>query len=180
MIKSIFFLQKNISIIIITIIYLIPKINSYYCGSWLPKDQSSCEIYNTNSTLCCYLTTFSNGIYFNMCYQINMTDYLHLNNKISLGGYDFDVDCGTIMGTTCGTINTPQSYKDCSQFSLNTNSCCYYRYKNDSSCVWLGQPYTGRVEYKGLELFCSENFISLKRGWFLHLLLFLFLYNFLI
>lgn len=153
---------KNIYFIILFNLSIIHEINSYYCGSWLPKDQSSCEIYNTNSTLCCYLTTFSNGIYFNMCYQINMTDYLHLNDKISLGEYDFDVDCGAIMGTTCGTINTPKSYVDCSQFSLNTNSCCYYKYKNDSSCVWLGKPYTGRVEYEGLELFCNDTYITIR------------------
>ena len=165
---------KILFLMLLSTISIFPEIATYYCGSWLPKDQSSCEIYNTNTTLCCYLTTFSNSIYFNMCYQINMTDYLHLNNKISLGEYVFDVDCGAIMGTTCGTIDTPQSYMDCSQFSLSTNSCCYYKYKEDSSCVWLGKPYTGKVEYKGLELLCSENFHSLKYSLILLILMIFF------
>lgn len=152
------------------------KVNSYYCGSWLPKDQSSCEIYNTNTTLCCYLTTFSNGVYFNMCYQINMTDYLFLNNKITLGDYKFDIDCGMNMGTTCGTIMTPKSYKDCSMFSLDVNSCCYYNYKNDTSCIWLGSAYTGRLEYKGLELVCGGGFISFKHKLLFYIVIFFLAY----
>ena len=148
---------KTNTLLYIIFINLIEQINNSYCGSWLPKDQSSCALYNTNSTFCCYLTSFTNGIYFNMCYEVNFTDYIYLNNAITLGGYQFNIDCGNTMGTTCGTIKTPKSYKDCSQFSLETNSCCYSSYKGDSSCLWLGSPYLGRIEYKGLELFKNQK-----------------------
>ena len=78
------------------------------------------------------------------------------------------------MGTTCGTIYSPKSYKDCSQFSLSTNSCCYYKYKNETSCLWLGKPFTGKVDYKGLELFCDSDFVKLKSNWLIITFIFYF------
>jgi hypothetical protein len=131
------------------------------CGTFIAKDMSSCTEYSTKSQYCCYLTTFSNSLYSKMCYPILIEEYLTLNSEINLGGYKYSVDCGNFIGSTCGTINTPISYKDCSQASLKDNSCCYVKYNNTTSCVRLGTGNIGEVTYNGLKIICgAERFKS--------------------
>jgi hypothetical protein len=154
-------IRKNFWIII-TIIFIKFTITQSKCGSFVPQDSNSCFMYSTNTTYCCSLSTFSNKFYSNICYPISMTDYLPLNNKINLGGYEYDINCGTFIGTTCGYVSTPVSYKDCSQFSKNTNSCCFMKYQGDTSCVWLGTGDTGQVEYNGLVLICEADFLKIS------------------
>jgi hypothetical protein len=147
-------------LILIIIIIIIAKTESkQFCGSWLPRDESSCALYTTNTTLCCYLTTFSNDIYFNMCYPIDRKKYFYLNNKITIGKYDFKMNCGVGLGTTCGRT-TPKSYKDCSISSKSDNSCCYAEYKGNSICVWSNSPYTGKIEKNGITLICSKGYLK--------------------
>ena len=127
------------------------------CGTFIAKDINSCTMYSTSSQYCCYLTTFSNHFYSKMCYPILVQDYLNLNNVLNLGGYNYTIDCGNFIGSTCGTIMTPMSYKDCSQASLKDNSCCYVIYKGSTSCVWLGTGDIGDVTYNGLTIICGAE-----------------------
>jgi hypothetical protein len=143
------------------------------CGSYLAEGVGACTQYSTNTTLCCYLRTYSNKYWSSICHSINATDYLGLNGKLKLGDFEYMIDCGDTIGTTCGTIMKPVSYKDCSQFSRSTNSCCFVKYKQDTSCVWLGAGYTGEISYQGLELVCNANY--LKIGNLVLILTFLFL-----
>lgn len=132
------------------------------CGSFVPQDSNSCFMFSTNTTYCCSLSTFSNKFHSNICYPIKMNEYLPLNNRINLGGYDYGIDCGNFIGTTCGFISSPVTYKDCSQFSRNSNSCCFMKFQEDTSCVWLGTGDTGQVEYNGLTLICEANYLKAK------------------
>jgi hypothetical protein len=136
--------------------------SNQYCGSFLPKDLSSCEPYTTDSAYCCYLSSYTNNLNFHMCYPINKTDYLGLHNTLDINGYNFKVDCGLHVGTTCGAVSKPISYKDCGQFSTGSNSCCYYKYKNETSCVWLESSDIGEVNYKGLQVICGGMWIKLR------------------
>jgi hypothetical protein len=144
-----------------------------YCASFLAEGVGACTQYSTNTTLCCYLRTYSNKYWSSICHSINATDYLALNGKIKLGDYEYFIDCGDTIGTTCGTIMKPMSYKDCSQFSRNTNSCCFVKYKEDTSCVWLGTGHTGEISYNGLELVCHSS--KIKIGNMFKMFAFLFL-----
>ena len=132
------------------------------CGSYLAVDSSSCIPYSTNTTLCCLLTANFQDIYISSCYAINYTDYFGLNDQIVLGNYTYEIDCGQVMGSTCGSITTPRSYKDCGQAGTTTNACCYYEYKNDTSCMWLGSPYVGQLEYNGLTLICNADILVFR------------------
>jgi hypothetical protein len=143
------------------------------CGSFIPQDTNSCFMYTSNTTYCCSLSTFSNKFHSNICYPIVKTEYLGLKNQISLGGYNYDINCGTSIGTTCGNIPVPKSHKDCSQFSLYYNSCCYYKYNGDTSCVWLGTGDTGKVESDGLTLICNSSYLRLSFNLFYFVLIFL-------
>lgn len=152
------------------VIFLLVLSNTYcqqsYCGSFVPMDLASCTAYSTNSQYCCLLRTYTNQYYDSMCYPIDPTQYMSLNGNIQLGGYSYQVDCGNSIGTDCGQVPEPISYKDCSIYSLNSNSCCYISYKNVTSCVWLGSPNTGKVEYKGLTIICDGSILNLGTHYF--------------
>jgi hypothetical protein len=152
------------NILILFIIYAMKLIfihsqRGNYCGAFPPKDTTSCTNYNTDDTLCCRLYEYTNQLFLSMCYPIQKVDYLALNGEITLNGYHYFLDCGISQGTTCGTIFAPQSYKDCSQFSTSDNSCCYYKYKDDTSCVWLGKPDVGEIHSNGISLICDSTFL---------------------
>jgi hypothetical protein len=171
---------KIITIIIIITIILGKIESKQYCGSWLPKDETSCNLYTTNTTLCCYLTTFSNDIYFNMCYPIERNKYLYLDNKITIGDYEFKMNCGNGMGTICGSRSHPKSYRDCSLSSKSDNSCCYTEYQGNSLCVWLNSRYNGKINKNGITLVCSKGYLksySLYAYFFIFLIYLILLIN---
>ena len=145
-----------------------------YCGSFTPKDENSCFEYTTNDTLCCSLMSYQNN-YYNvfMCYPFSYIDYINSPNTIKFNGYPYSINCGVSLGTMCGTVNSPVSYLDCSQFSTLSNTCCYYSYKGRSNCVWLDTPSKGELEYNGLILTCSSNYIKIKISLLIALLLFI-------
>ncbi len=146
---------------ILTLLSLIQYIMTQTnCGGLVAESTGRCTMYSTNVTLCCFLRTFSNNFWSSMCHSINATDYLALNGQIQLGGYVYSVDCGDSIGTTCGTIMSPLSYKVCGQYSLNSYSCCYFMFQGDTSCVWLGTGHTGEINYKGIQLICIGEFVK--------------------
>jgi hypothetical protein len=129
--------------------------NMTTCGSYLPKDLSSCTPYSTNSTHCCFLQSYSGDAIINTCYPIEKQEYYSLKGSMRLNGIDYTIDCGVSLGTTCGTIYNPKSHVDCGNSSTGSNSCCFYKYKGETGCVWLDTRSIGYVKYNGLELTCS-------------------------
>jgi hypothetical protein len=141
---------------LLVFVFLIQKVyNLTTCGSYLPKDLTSCTPYSTNSTYCCFLQSYLNEAIINTCYPISKQDYYSLKGIFSLNGVDYNIDCGVSLGTTCGTIYQPISHVDCGNSSTNTYSCCFYKYKNDTGCVWLDTRSIGSVITEGLEVTCS-------------------------
>ena len=130
------------------------------CGSYVPKDITSCTLYSTDSNYCCYLRTFSNSFYSYMCYSLKPSEYINLNNKINLGGFEYEINCGNTIGTICGSITNPYSFKDCGMSSQKDNTCCYMEYQGITNCVWLGSGYKGKVEYKNLTLICGSEVLK--------------------
>ncbi len=145
-----------------------------YCGSFSPKDGNSCFDYSTNDTLCCNLMAYQNN-YYNvfMCYPFSYTEYINSPKTIDFNGLHYTIDCGISLGTLCGTVDSPVSYLDCSQFSTLTNTCCYYSYQRKSNCVWLDTPSKGELEYNGLSIICSGYYIKIKIMLFIALVLFI-------
>ena len=78
-----------------------------------------------------------------MSYPFDYTDYLNSPNTISLNGLSYNINCGVSLGAQRGTVDNPVSYLDCSQFSILSNTCCYYTFQNQGNCEWLDTPGKG-------------------------------------
>jgi hypothetical protein len=141
---------------IVLIAVILQKVYSLTtCGSYLPKDLQSCTPYSTNSTFCCFLQSYSSEAIINTCYPISKEDYYTLNGQMTLNRVVYNIDCGVSLGTTCGTTYNPISHVDCGNSSTDTNSCCFYKYKKYTGCVWLDTRSVGHVSVNGLEVTCS-------------------------
>lgn len=88
------------------LLFLHQVLSQSYCGSYLPKDESTCDKY---------------------------TNY-KMSRSISINNYDFKLKCGSTRGASCGQIVNPITYKDCSIYSKKDNSCCYYKYQKQTNC----------------------------------------------
>ena len=140
--------------------FLINYSLSSYCGSYLPKDSSTCDKFDTTDKICCHLQGNFNGAPHSMCYPFSRDIYYSLSRSIELNGYRYKLNCGIKRGTSCGQIVNPQSYKDYSISSKKSNSCCFYRYKTQTNCVWLGTSDVGTMQYKDLLVICSGNYLK--------------------
>jgi len=153
-----------LNFIFYTIFLILPNIHNSksFCGSYLPQDKNSCHNYSSDKVYCCYLSTYTNGLHSSLCYPIKVEEYRNLNDKINLNEFDYEIDCGIKLGTTCGDVSSPISYLDCSQFSSNSNTCCFYEFKDKRKCVWLDSSRKGVIEYNGLKILCSGSNINYK------------------
>ena len=133
-------------------IFFLKFVYSSYCGSYIPKDESTCDRY-TNTT---YLTGHLSGTCQQMCYPFSREDYYRMSRTIAINNYDFKLNCGHRRGASCGTIVNQRSYKDCSIASKKSNSCCYYKYQGSTNCVWLGKSDVGTMKYKDLIVICES------------------------
>lgn len=132
-----------------------------YCGSYLPKDESTCDKYTNTSHICCHLTGKLYGTIQQMCYPFSREDYYKMSRSVGINGFDYKLKCGQTRGAACGDIVNPRTYKDCSMHSVSKNSCCYYSYKGTTNCVWLGKSDVGTMKYKDLLLICGGRYIGL-------------------
>lgn len=152
---------SHLVIVILLIGY--QKINNSYCGSYIPQGEGTCDQFTNDEEICCYLRGKFEGAYFSQCYPFNRTEYYTLGRTIDLNGYEFTLDCGQKRGALCGQVVNPINYQDCGIYSTKKNSCCYYRYKTTTNCVWLGTPDIGRYYDKehDLEVICRTTFYKL-------------------
>jgi hypothetical protein len=147
---------------ILVLAFLLRLCLSVPCGSYLPKDTTSCTSSHTSENYCCLLQAYVNSVMVTSCYPIQRTKYLALNDVFVLNDITYNVDCGVDMGNTCGNIYKPVSYKDCGKFSSPLSACCFYQYKDDTGCIWQGANEAGLIEYKGLSIVCSQTYIVLS------------------
>ena len=142
----------------IIIFFLHKVLTDSYCGSYLPKDESTCDKYANTTYICCHLTGHLFGTVQSMCYPFSREDYYKMSRSISINNYDFKLKCGSTRGASCGQIVNPISYKDCSIYSKKDNSCCYYKYQKQTNCVWLGKSDIGTMKYKDLLVICEGRY----------------------
>lgn len=154
-------IASSISLMVFEI--LIIKSLQSSCGSYIPFNEGSCDQFTNSTTICCYLSGKANGAYFNRCYPFERSFYYKLNRTVTINGYEYDMNCGTLRGSSCGQIVNPISYKDCGIYSTKSNSCCYYKYKDTTNCIWLGTSDIGSYNYQDLELICMGRRIKLNQ-----------------
>ena len=144
------------------LLFLHQVLSQSYCGSYLPKDESTCDKYTNTTFICCHLTGHVFGTVQSMCYPFSREDYYKMSRSISINNYDFKLKCGSTRGAFCGQIVNPITYKDCSIYSKKDNSCCYYKYQKQTNCVWLGKPDVGTMKYKDLLVICEGSYTKIN------------------
>ena len=102
---------------------------SSYCGSYIPKDESTCDKFTNSTSICCYLQGNFDGAPHSLCYPFERDFYYSLSRTVSLNSFRYKLNCGQKRGALCGQVVNPVTYKDCSIFSKSKNSCCFYTYK---------------------------------------------------
>lgn len=158
-------------IIIISSLCLLSYIKSSYCGSYIPMDETSCDLYTNATSICCYLISFNQDDTFNSrCYPFYRANYYFMQRTVLINEYTYKLNCGSKRGASCGQIVDPVGYKDCGLYSTTDNSCCFYSYKETTNCVWLGTSDIGtysHLDTKGdkLLVICSSKWhlLSLMR-----------------
>ena len=148
--------------ITLLLLFIHQVLSASYCGSYLPKDESTCDKYINTTYICCHLTSHLFGTVQSMCSPFSREDYYKMSRTISINNYDFKLKCGSTRGASCGQIVNPISYKDCSIYSKKSNSCCYYKYQKQTNCVWLGKSDVGTMKYKELLVICEGSFNTLN------------------
>ena len=128
---------------------------SSYRGSYIPKDESTCDKFTNSTSICCYLQGNFDGAPHSLCYPFERDFYYSLSRTVSLNSFRYKLNCGQKRGALCGQVVNPVTYKDCSIFSKSKNSCCFYTYKNTTNCVWLGTSSIGEMKYKDLTIICK-------------------------
>ena len=135
------------------LILIFEKSKESYCGSYIPKDETTCGQYTNSTEICCFLRGAFNGQYHSMCYPFSRATYYKLATNVKINGFTYRLNCGNQRGASCGKVFNPKSYKDCGVYSNKGNSCCYYSYyanstNNDTNCVWLGTSDVGIISYR--------------------------------
>lgn len=150
--------------ILIICLFVNKRVKSSYCGSYIPYSEGTCDSFTNDTFICCYLSGKYNGNYFNQCYPFERKEYYKLTRTIYFNGYEFSLDCGKKRGALCGDVVNPISYQDCGIYSTKKNSCCFYKYKSTTNCVWLGSPDIGTFTdpVTNITVICSMNFIKLN------------------
>lgn len=149
-------IADKMKILIVIIFSLFTYSLSSYCGSYIPKDESTCDKFTNSTSICCYLQGSFSGAPHSMCYPFDRDYYYSLQRSIELNGYRYKLNCGSKRGALCGQVVNPITYKDCSIYSKKSNSCCFYQYKSTTNCVWLGTSSIGEMKYKDLTVICQS------------------------
>jgi hypothetical protein len=127
------------------------------CGSDNPEVSTDCTTENGQQTYCCYMTPTNGGASF--CNTISPPMYLPSMTTYDLEGTDYNIDCDIVEGTEqtpCGVVG-PNELSDCTEYSTDTNSCCYYNLNDNRICVWAGNKLFGNI-VTGLD--CGSNHSS--------------------
>lgn len=133
------------SIIILSLMVNTQPSTAGECGNANPTVSTDCTSASIQTNYCCFMTPINGGDSF--CNYISPPSYQVSMTTFTLEGVSYNIDCditeGT-PGTPCGIVG-PSKTSDCSTFSLETNSCCYYNLDDDHYCLWLGSKGSGQI-----------------------------------
>ena len=144
-----------------------------------PNNINDCFKRSSSSYKCCALINTKNykNIPNNICWGFS-TD--NTQDIFTYLGYNYKVVCQDKYNNsnnlsesfdklatqndvkTCG-IENPKIDGDCTQFSDDTGSCCYYMYNSIRSCTKLSIRFNGIFDYGGLTLMCYSQFMKVLR-----------------
>ena len=63
----------------------------------------------------------------------------------------------------CDHGHTPDVVDDCTRFQIEKSSCCYFKYGETTSCIYLGIRYLGSGQYGDLYIECKSNFVNFNK-----------------
>ena len=63
----------------------------------------------------------------------------------------------------CDHGHTPDVVDDCTRFQIEKSSCCYFKYGETTSCIYLGIRFLGSGQYGDLYIECKSNFLNFNK-----------------
>jgi hypothetical protein len=134
--------------------------NQKSCTSFIPNSKEECSKFNDAVNYCCYYT--NENKFYDHCDFVNAAAYLTMANTTMYSGMNFTMNCGANTQNNlkkCG-IGKESSQQECSKFSSNYNSCCYYNHYGTSGCVMTDSKISGAYLNGNVILECYNGIIK--------------------
>ena len=157
----------SILLFIININYIFSLNN---CNIFNPTTDNDCfqqQNYSLYSDYCCYFNNSANNHSF--CKAIPYSSYSDKDIYENIDGVLYQVTCNTgnrkvTLLEECGNTNKANeaNYEKCKKHSTVLNSCCYVKGNGNinKGCYWLGTKYEGDINWAGVDMECSMNYLK--------------------
>ncbi len=142
-----------------------------------PKSLADCSQFSSSNTYCCVVNPIVSTMGTTQCYELPVSAY-NGQSYINYQNAQYSMDCGQSKYASvlppCGNMTNPTGKNDCSNFSTDLISCCYFSGISpnglttynpavvNASCVSLGTKYRGSTTIAGMPLDCSSNYPSIS------------------
>ena len=129
------------------------------------EDCSYQQNYVLYSDYCCYFNSNDKSF----CKAIPYSSYNDKDKYENIDGVLYQVTCDTgnrkvTLLEECGNTNEANeaNYEKCKKHSTVLNSCCYVKGNGNinKGCYWLGTKYEGDINWAGVEMECSMDYLK--------------------
>ena len=154
------------------ILFFIININYIFsldnCSISNPNRIEDCfyqQNYVLYSDYCCYFNSSDKSF----CKAIPYSSYNDKDKYENIDGVLYQVTCDTgnrkvTLLEECGNTNEANeaNYEKCKKHSTVLNSCCYVKGNGNinKGCYWLGTKYEGDINWTGVEMECSIDYLK--------------------
>ena len=154
------------------ILFFIININFIFslnnCSISNPNRIEDCfyqQNYVLYSDYCCYFNSSDKSF----CKAIPYSSYNDKDKYENIDGVLYQVTCDTgnrkvTLLEECGNTNEANeaNYEKCKKHSTVLNSCCYVKGNGNinKGCYWLGTKYEGDINWAGVEMECSMDYLK--------------------
>ena len=154
------------------ILFFIININYIFsldnCSISNPNRIEDCfyrQNYVLYSDYCCYFNSSDKSF----CKAIPYSSYNDKDKYENIDGVLYQVTCDTgnrkvTLLEECGNTNEANeaNYEKCKKHSTVLNSCCYVKGNGNinKGCYWLGTKYEGDINWAGVEMECSMDYLK--------------------
>ena len=154
------------------ILFFIININYIFsldnCSISNPNRIEDCfyqQNYVLYSDYCCYFNSSDKSF----CKAIPYSSYSDKDKYENIDGVLYQVTCDTgnrkvTLLEECGNTNEANeaNFEKCKRHSTVLNSCCYVKGNGNinKGCYWLGTKYEGDINWAGVEMECSMDYLK--------------------
>lgn len=129
------------------------------CGIVPVTSAIDCFTRESTQHQCCLITTLTNNKF---CRLFDRTKDPSVSDGETLTCFE-DTRDSDLLGSPCGDSKKPVNPSDCTQYTNNSNPCCFYRNNitNESLCFKLGKiTQSSLITYDNTLINCNANIFS--------------------